>query len=379
MKTRIRVAIAGLGSCASSLLQLVSKARAQVGTALEGVGHPRIGGFTISDIDFVAAFDVDREKIGCDLADAAFAGANAAKRYFEVPHQDVRVVAGPLADGLEGELARVVTPHPDSKNCDTAKLETSLRDSKTDVLVCHLPTGASKAIKVYAEVAARAGMAFINTTPERIARDPYFQRIFYDSGGQLLGDDTKSLLGATTFHMALIELLLSKRVEIAGTYQINVGGNTDFLNLSDRVRSASKVSSKRTALAGAGIDSARILAGPNGFVEHLGDTKICHLNIEGRSVLGSPLLLDLKLQVEDSPNSAGVIVDAIRVAMAARERGCRGNIAQPCALLFKSPPFPVTYSESVRLFEAFIAEVADESLANDRVADGGSFGAARPR
>lgn len=356
----IRVAIAGVGSCASSLVQFVANTRAGKHAVLPGVAHPRLAGFEVGNIVFVAAFDVDHRKIGLDLSTAVFGGTNSAKKYFDVPPQRVQIQTGPLADGIDGELAKVITPHQDSLNFEPSRLIDSLRQSKADLLVCYLPTGASKAVRIYAEAAAYAGVGFINTTPERIARDPYFQQLFIEKNDQLMGDDTKSLLGATTLHTALIGLFKGKGIEITGTYQINVGGNTDFLNLSDAARSASKVASKRTALSGAGIDASRVLAGPNGYVEYLGDTKICYLKLEGRSVLGSSLSIEARLQVEDSPNSAGVVVDAIRVAMAARIRGLRGVIAEPCAMLFKSPPVPVDHAESARLFETFVAGLGNQ-------------------
>jgi myo-inositol-1-phosphate synthase len=339
-------------------VQLVASAKASGDGPLPGLARPMLAGFGVSDISFVAAFEVDRRKIGVDLSVAALHDANAAKRHLDVSPLGVRVEVGPLADGIEGKLAGVIVPHPAALDLDPSRVVETLQRSKADVLICHLPTGAHRAVRIYAEAAARAGVGMINTTPEVIARDPEIARMFFENGAQLLGDDTKSMLGATTVHMTLIELLRSKGVDITGTYQINIGGNTDFLNLSDPMRCATKVQSKRTALAGAGIDASQVLAGPNGHAAFLGDTKVCHLRLNGRSVLGSPVSIDLTLQVEDSPNSAGVIVDAIRVAKAARIKGMRGTIAEPCAMLFKSPPAPVSNTESVRLFDAFVAKLS---------------------
>lgn len=356
----IRVAIAGVGSCASSIIQLAASARR--GGELPGVARPVLGGYGVGDIEFVAAFDVDRRKVGLDLRDAALACGNAASTFVDVPEQGVRVQAGPLADGLEGRLERVIEAHPDALVAGPEEVAAELRRCDADLLLCFIPSGSTRAVRMYAQAAAAAGVAFINATPELVARDPYFQELFHDSKSQLLGDDIKSMMGATTIHSALIELLQSKGIEVTGTYQINVGGNSDFLNLSDAQRSASKVSSKRTALAGAGIDAEQVLAGPNGFVDYLGDTKVCLINLVGRNVLGSPISIDLRLQVEDSPNAAGTMIDAVRIAKLARQNGVYGVVAQPCAMLFKSPPHPVSNSESVRDFESFIADMTSGTI-----------------
>ncbi|MFB6719667.1 inositol-3-phosphate synthase [Kribbella sp. NPDC056345] len=305
---------------------------------------------------FVAAFDVDERKVGADLAKAVQTG-NAATTFLDIGHQNVTVSPGMLLDGLEGNLKGQVTPDPATYDVGPAEVIEVLRESEAEVLVCFLPTGATHAVRSYAEAAARAGVAFVNGTPEQVANDPGFQALFAEHNAQLVGDDTRSMVGATTVHTALIELLRAKGVTTTGTYQINVGGNMDFLNLADADRSASKVASKRNALSAAGIDASTVLAGPNGFVGYLGDTKICHLSLEGESILGSRIKIDLRLEVEDSPNAAGTMIDAVRVVAGARRAGQVGLIAPPCEMLFKSPPTPAAHSEAMANFDAFVADL----------------------
>ncbi len=353
----VKVAIAGIGSCASSFVQLVCAAR--VGEAGPGVRSQALAGIRVADIDFVAAFDVDKKKVGLDLGNAIFSPTNAAKHYQPVPRLGIAVEPGPLADGLCGPLEQVIQPHASTAACSESTIAEVLLATRADVLVCYLPTGATEAVRQYAKAAATARVGFVNTTPERIARDEYFQKLFSSRAAPLLGDDTKSMVGATTVHSVLIELLRSKGVEIGGTYQINVGGNNDFLNLSDPRRAATKVASKRNALGASGINATQVLAGPNGHVEYLGDSKVCHASIHGTSVLGSPVSIELTLRVEDSPNSAGAVVDAVRVVKAAKRAGLSGALAAPSGMLFKSPPVPVSHAESLLRFDEFLAEVVN--------------------
>lgn len=353
---KIRVVIAGVGSCASSLVQLVTMAK-QAEEKTHGVAYPLIGGYGVKDIDFVGAFDVDTKKVGIDLSEAIFASPNSASKYLDVPNASVFVETGTLADGVNSELSKVVIPDSRAYDVGVSELTNKLLKMKADLLVCYLPTGAAMDVRRYAEAAANSGLAFINATPENIARAPEVQRLFLEKGVLLLGDDVKSLVGATTLHMALIELLNNKGIQIADTYQLNVGGNMDFLNLSDPDRSRSKVYSKRTALKGAGIDATNVSAGPNGYVAYLKDTKVCYLRLEGLSILGSQLSIETRLQVEDSPNSAGTIVDAIRIAKSARNKGYKGVLADPCAMLFKSPPAPVSHTQALRLFKHFVSQI----------------------
>ncbi|MBR0578694.1 myo-inositol-1-phosphate synthase [Bacillus altitudinis] len=352
--TKVRVAIAGVGSCASSIVQFVELAKEKKDT-LSGVMHDVIGGYQLSDVEFVAAFEVDQNKVGKDLSEAIFTKPTAAVKHIDVPFFQVTVEAGPLCDGLEGDLSNCIQPHEHSLNMKTHEVTQRLKDVQADVLVCFLPTGSFEAVRVYAEACAHAQTAFINATPEPVANDPEFVKMFEESETPLLGDDLRSHLGATTLHTALIELLKSRGIDITNTYQLNVGGNTDFLNLANPMRSTSKQKSKRKALFASGIDASEVAAGPNGYVSYLGDHKVCFLRLEGNSVLDSDISLEIRLQVEDSPNSAGVIANAMRVAKAAKDMNHSGVIHDVCPFLFKSPPIGQVDSESLRLFNEYVA------------------------
>lgn len=347
MSSTIRLGVAGVGSCASSLAQVV------LGEQLLGIGSETLGDYKVSDIEIVVAFDVAAEKVGADFASAIRSPLNAARLHASVPPAGFDVLPGPLEDGV-GESARIAVDPRSGDVCE-GDVVRWLRDANCQVLVCLLPTGATEAVQMYARAAGRAGAAFVNGTPEPVARNPELVEHFKNCGVPLLGDDTRSMVGATTLHTQLIELLTAKGVAIDGTYQLNVGGNSDFLNLAEAGRSRSKIESKRYALRGAGLDSDDILAGPNGFAPHLGDRKVCLLNVEGRSVLGSRLAIDLRLEVEDSPNAAGTLVDAIRVARIAIDRGESGAVRDPSCLLFKSPPAGAeSHSAASRLFWDYV-------------------------
>ncbi|MGE6631472.1 inositol-3-phosphate synthase [Bacillus sp. NPDC077027] len=352
--TKVRVAIAGVGSCASSIVQFVEKAKENT-RVLSGIMHEEIGGYKLSDVEFVAAFEVDSNKVGKDLSEAVFTEPTAAVKHIELPFLQVTVEAGPLCDGLEGDLSACIQPHSDSLHINTDHVVQRLTEVAADVLVCFLPTGSFEAVRVYAEACAKSNTAFINSTPEPVANDPEFVSMFEKTGTPLLGDDLRSHLGATTLHTALIELLQSRGIEITNTYQLNVGGNTDFLNLANPNRSISKQKSKRKALFASGIDASEVAAGPNGYVSYLGDNKVCFLRLEGNSVLDSDISLEIRLQVEDSPNSAGVIANAMRAAKAAKDLNLGGVIHDVCPFLFKSAPIGQVDSESLRMFNQFVA------------------------
>ncbi len=353
----VRVALAGVGSCASSLVQAVELDRGRPDT-MPGIMYAEIGGYRLSDVRFVAAFEVDGTKVGVDLAKAIFMPPTAAVAHLDVEPKGLAVTPGPLLDGLEGHLGGVIEPHPECVRVGVEQVSARLADSGADVLVCVLPTGATAAVQAYAEAAARAGVGFINATPEPVAHEPALVRLFEEHGAALLGDDLRSHVGATTLHTALIELLQSRGLSITGTYQINIGGNTDFLNLSDPHRAAGKVRTKRSALQAAGIDASRVSAGPNGYVEYLGDTKTCFLRLEAASVLGSPLVMDVRLQVEDSPNAAGVLANAVRIAKVARDRGYAGVVDEVCPFLFKNPRTGASESAGRGMFTEFVRAAA---------------------
>jgi myo-inositol-1-phosphate synthase len=325
---------------------------------MAGVMYDSIGGYRLSDMRFVLAFDVDRNKIGVDLSKAIATPPTAATLYSDSAPHDTLVEPGPIHDGIEGALTGLIEPHPDSGKLSVDHVAHRLADTATDVLVCLLPTGATRAVQAYARAAAEAGVAFINATPEPVVHEPEIVRIFSDRKVPLLGDDLRSHLGATALHMALIELLRSRGLDIVNTYQLNVGGNTDFLNLADPGRASSKLRSKRNALQAAGIDAHDVSAGPNGYVKFLGDTKTCFIRIEASSVLDSPYLIDIKMEVEDSPNAAGVLVNAVRLAMAARDRGQAGVIDQVCPFLFKNPRHGASESVGLRMLDDYVVSVA---------------------
>lgn len=357
--SQVNVAIAGVGSCASSLVQCVAMARSGQGGSL-GVMFDHIGGYQVADLRFVACFDVDKAKVGLDLATAIQPPLTSATRYLGVDPTGVIVEAGPALDGIGGKLTDVVAVHADAETADLRQVTERLRESGADVLVCLLPTGATQAVRAYARAAAVAGVGFVNATPEPVAVDPELNRLFQERRAVLLGDDLRSHLGATTLHTAVIELFHSRRLEVRNTYQLNVGGNTDFLNLSDTQRAAGKRRSKRSALAAAGIDASDVSAGPNGFIKYLGDTKDCYIRVEAASVLGSPVTLDIRLQVEDSPNAAGVLLTALRLAKLAADQGEAGVIVAACPTLFKNPPQGASESQGLRLLRAYLRQPPDQ-------------------
>ncbi|MGW7466966.1 inositol-3-phosphate synthase [Streptomyces xantholiticus] len=327
---------------------------------MNGIMYERIGGYRVSDMRFVAAFDVDRRKVGLDLAKAVVTPPVAAVLHTDVEPTGVAVEPGPLFDGIGGNLIDVIEPHPTSLEATIDDVVDRLAAVRADVLVCLLPTGATDAVQAYARAAVRAGVPFVNATPEPVVHEPEIAAAFAASGVPLLGDDLRSHVGATTLHTALIELLQSRGLAVVNTYQLNVGGNTDFLNLADPKRAAGKLRTKRSALHAAGIDASTVSAGPNGFVKYLGDEKTCFIRIEAASVLDSNLVLDVRMQVEDSPNAAGVLVNAVRVAKVAAEHGHAGSVHDVCAFLFKNPREGATDSVGIRKFREYVDSVVQD-------------------
>jgi len=336
--TEVRVAIAGVGNCASSLVQAVTAARTAPGGP--GVTHPVIGGYGVADIEFVAAFDVDERKLDTDLADAIGAAPNCTSSYLKVPPTGVTVGCGPLADGVGSLTADVVQVSASAETASFEQVSEVLRATRADVLISYMPVGAAKATTGYAGAALAAGVAFVNCNPEVVATDPAWQERFAAAGVPLLGDDIKSQLGATTLHRTLIDLCTSRGAVVDRTYQLNVGGNTDFLNMRDPERASSKRASKMSALRTRLGEGAEFGAGPSDYVPHLSDRKVAYITLEGRSLLGMPFTIEAKLSVEDSPNSAGIAVDAVRAAKVAADRGLGGPVDEVCAYLFKAPPRP---------------------------------------
>jgi myo-inositol-1-phosphate synthase len=350
----IRVAIVGVGNCASSLIQgRYYYADAKPGTQIPGLMHVDLGGYHIRDIDFVAAFDIDRTKVGKDLAEAIHGGQNNTYVFQEVPRTGVTVERGMTHDGLGKYLSGVIEKAPGP----TADIVGILKEREVDVMVSYLPVGSEEATKWYAEQALKAGVAFINAIPVFIGREPYWQRRFAEEGLPVIGDDIKSQVGATITHRVLTRLFMDRGVRIDRTYQLNFGGNTDFLNMLERERLESKKISKTNAVTSMidyAVDDENVHVGPSDYVPWLKDRKWCHIRMEGTTYGDVPLNLELKLEVWDSPNSAGVITDAIRCARLGLDRGLAGTLVAPSAYFMKSPPIQIHDDIARERVEAFI-------------------------
>ena len=361
---KIRVGIVGVGNCASSLVQGVEYYRnARDDQFIPGLMHPALGGYRVRDIEFSVAVDIDRNKVGKDLSQAILEYPNNTKKFAEVPRLGVPVVKGMTHDGLGQYLSQII--HKAEGN--TADLVRLLRETKTDVLVNYLPVGSEMATKWYVEQALEAGCGFINCIPVFIAsgwvqdedgswkQTTYWRNRFRRAGLPLIGDDIKSQVGATILHRTLVNLFLDRGMPIDRTYQLNTGGNTDFLNMKEEARLRSKRLSKTNAVVsqiqarGLAINDEDVYVGPSDYVPWQKDNKVCFLRIESRHFGGVPMNLECRLTVEDSPNSAGVVMDAIRCAKVARDRGIGGSLDAPSAYFMKTPPkqFPDTVARDM--------------------------------
>jgi myo-inositol-1-phosphate synthase len=352
---KINVAIIGVGNCASSLVQGVNYYRnASEDDFVPGLMHVNLGGYHVGDIDFVAAFDIDRNKVGKDLSEAISAPPNNTIEFCNVPSTGVVVERGMTHDGLGKYLSQVITKAPGS----TAEIVKILKDKETDVVVSYLPVGSEEATKWYVEQILAAGCSFINCVPVFIAREKYWQTRFKDAGLPVIGDDIKSQVGATITHRVLTRLFRERGVKLERTYQLNFGGNTDFYNMLERERLESKKISKTDAVTSQldyDLGPGNIHIGPSDHVPWLEDRKWCYLRMEGRTFGDVPLNLELKLEVWDSPNSAGVVIDAIRCCKLALDRGLSGTLEGPSAYFMKSPPVQYTDEEARKATEDFIA------------------------
>ncbi len=359
---KIRVAIVGVGNCASSLVQgRYYYADAKPGEQIPGLMHVDLGGYHISDIEFVAAFDVDREKVGKDLSEAIYAGQNNTYVFQQVPFLGVKVDRGMTHDGLGKYLSQVIEKAPGP----TADIVGILKDRQVDVMVSYLPVGSEEATKWYVEQALKAGVGFVNAIPVFIGREPYWQRRFAEAGLPIIGDDIKSQVGATITHRVLTRLFMDRGVRIDRTYQLNFGGNTDFLNMLERERLESKKISKTNAVTSMldyEMDPENIHVGPSDYVPWLKDRKWCHIRVEGTTYGDVPLNMELKLEVWDSPNSAGVITDAIRCLKLGLDRGLSGTLVAPSSYFMKSPPIQIADDISRERVEAFIRGEDSETL-----------------
>ncbi len=357
-KKKVRVAIIGVGNCASSLVQGVQYYReAKPEDFVPGLMHVNLGGYHISDIEFSAAFDIDQNKVGKDISEAVFAAPNNTYRFAEVPRLGANVYRGMTHDGLGKYLSRVITKSPKQTN-DIVKI---LKDTGTDVVINYLPVGSETATKWYVEQILQAGVGFVNCIPVFIAREEYWQQRFKEAHLPMIGDDIKSQVGATIVHRMLTRLFRERGVKLERTMQLNVGGNTDFYNMLERERLESKKISKTNAVTSQldyelGEDNVHI--GPSDYVAWLTDRKWAFIRLEGRTFGDVPLNLEMKLEVWDSPNSAGVVIDAVRMVKLALDRGMSGTLEGPSAYLMKSPPIQYHDDIAREMTEAFIREEA---------------------
>ena len=352
---KVRVAIVGVGNVASSLVQGLQFYKDASDTdVVPGLMHPRVGGYHISDIELTAGFDIDVEKVGKDLSQAIFSGPNNGVKFAEVPFLDVPVYRGMTHDGLGKYLKKVITKAPGS----TVDIASILKETKTDVVINLMPVGSEMATKWYVEQILDAGCGFVNGIPVFIAREDYWQRRFKERGLPVIGDDVKSQVGATIVHRVLSRLFQDRGVRIDRTYQLNFGGNMDFYNMLERERLQSKKVSKTSAVTSQieyDLGEMNVHVGPSDYVPWLEDRKWCHIRVEGTTFGDLPLNLELKLEVEDSPNSAGVMIDAIRCCKLALDRGESGAVIAPSSYFMKSPPVQYTDDKARRLVEEFIA------------------------
>jgi myo-inositol-1-phosphate synthase len=359
---KIRVAIVGVGNCASSLVQgRYYYEDAREGDLIPGLMHVDLGGYHIRDMEFVAAFDIDKEKVGKDLSEAIFAGQNNTFKFADVPETGVTVDRGMTHDGLGKYLSQVIAKAPGP----TSDVVGILKERNVDVVVSYLPVGSEEATKWYVEQALQAGVGFVNAIPVFIGREPYWQRRFAERGLPVIGDDIKSQVGATITHRVLTRLFMDRGVRIDRTYQLNFGGNTDFLNMLERERLESKKISKTNAVTSMldyELDEGDIHVGPSDYVPWLKDRKWCHIRMEGTTYGDVPLNLELKLEVWDSPNSAGVITDAIRCLKLGLDRGLAGTLVAPSAYFMKSPPIQIHDDVARERVEAFIRGDDTETL-----------------
>jgi len=354
---KVRVAIIGAGNCASSLVQGVEYYKdAADGAKIPGIMHTTLGGYHIGDVEFSAAIDIDADKVGKDLSEAIFSGQNNTYKFANVPKLNAPVVRGMTHDGLGKYLSQVIQKAP-GPTADIVKL---LKDTKTDVVVSYLPVGSEEATKWYVEKIIEAGCAFVNCIPVFIAREKYWQARFEDAGLPVIGDDIKSQVGATITHRVLTRLFEDRGVRLDRTYQLNFGGNTDFLNMLERERLESKKISKTNAVTSQldrPLDPKNVHVGPSDYVPWLSDRKWCYIRMEGTTFGDVPLNLELKLEVWDSPNSAGVVIDAVRCAKLALERGLKGAVVAPSSYFMKSPPVQYHDDDARDAVEKFIANV----------------------
>jgi myo-inositol-1-phosphate synthase len=353
---KVRVAIIGVGNCASSLVQGVHYYRdAKEDDFVPGLMHVDLGGYHISDIEFSAAFDIDANKVGKDISEAIYSTPNNTYRFADVPMLGARVCRGMTHDGLGKYLSQVITKAPG----ETEDIVHILKETRTDVVINYLPVGSETATKWYVEQILKAGVGLVNCIPVFIARENYWQQRFKEAGLPMIGDDIKSQVGATITHRMLARLFRERGVKLERTMQLNVGGNTDFYNMLERDRLESKKISKTNAVTSQidyELGEENVHIGPSDYVPWLTDRKWAYIRLEGRTFGDVPLNAELKLEVWDSPNSAGVVIDAVRMVKLALDRGISGTLEGPSAYLMKSPPIQHHDDVAREMTEAFISQ-----------------------
>ena len=351
---RVRVAIIGVGNCASSFLQGVEYYKnADAGDFVPGLMHVDLGGYHVNDIEFVAAFDVVKGKVGKDLSEAMWAHPNNTIKFCDIPKTGIKVSRGMTHDGLGKYLSEIVEKAPGP----TDDVVGILKETGADVVVNYLPVGSEEAVKWYTELILNAGCAMVNCMPVFIAREPYWQGRFAEAGVPIIGDDIKSQVGATITHRVLTSLYRERGVKLERTMQLNVGGNSDFLNMLERERLESKKISKTNAVTSMldyDMGKENVHVGPSDYVPWLTDRKWAYIRMEGRTFGDVPLNIELKLEVWDSPNSAGVVIDAVRMAKLALDNGVSGALEGPSSYLMKSPPKQIVDDEAYEATEEFI-------------------------
>jgi len=362
---KIKIAIVGVGNCASSLVQGIHYYKdAKADDFVPGVMHVDFGGYHLNDIEVVAAFDVNSNKVGKDVADAIYAEPNNTTVFAEVPRIGVEVLRGPRLDGVNKYTAELVPVDEQHEAVDVVQV---LKDTGADAVVNYLPVGSQEATEFYAQAAIDAGCGFVNNIPVFIASDPKWAKKFEDAGLPVIGDDIKAQVGATITHRTLVNLFLDRGMKIDHTYQLNTGGNTDFLNMLERDRLKDKKISKTEAVSsmiearGQTIDDDDIHVGPSDYVPWQKDNKICFLRIESEHFGGVPMNLEVRLSVEDSPNSAGVAIDSIRCLKIAKDNGLSGAIIEPAAYFQKHPPKQIEDREARDMVERFIEKYGNKA------------------
>ncbi len=352
---KVRVAIIGVGNCASSFVQGIQYYKdADPNADVPGLMHVDLGGYHVRDVEFTAAFDIDKEKVGKDLSEAIWAGQNNTIKFSDVPKLDVPVYRGMTHDGLGKYLSQKIEKAP-GQTADIVKI---LKDTKTDVVVSYLPVGSEQATKWYVEQVLEAGCGFVNCIPVFIAREDYWDDRFKQAGLPIVGDDIKSQVGATITHRALARLFYERGVKLEHTSQLNVGGNMDFFNMLERERLESKKISKTnavTSVAGVDLPADDVHVGPSDYVPWLTDRKWAHIRLEGRAFGDVPLMCEMKLEVWDSPNSAGIVIDAVRCCKLALNHGVGGQLDGPSSYLMKSPHNQRPDDEARKATDDFIA------------------------